>query len=136
VRRTVPENRSLIAMACFLVLASAPAAISTEYMPMEPGIHWSYTPDVEADVGTPDTIEGTMATPLTLQWPAGFEAILWGLYVPGSWWLVVRMGATPAQAWLWGALCYAIIALVLYLRFRAGTWQGMKIFGEERGVGH
>jgi len=63
-------------------------------------------------------------------------AVLWGLYVPGSWWLVVRMGATPAQAWLWGALCYAIIALVLYLRFRAGTWQSMKIFGDEQVAKH
>lgn len=56
--------------------------------------------------------------------------VLWGLYVPGAWYLVKHLGASPAQAWFWGAVAYAIIAVVLYLRFRSGAWQRVRIFGD------
>jgi MATE family multidrug resistance protein len=58
-------------------------------------------------------------------------AVLWGLYVPVSWWLVTQRGAAPAEAWAWGAVSYAIIAVVLLLRFRSGAWQRVRIFGDE-----
>jgi multidrug resistance protein, MATE family len=59
-------------------------------------------------------------------------AVLWGLFIPLTWWLVIRVGATPAQAWLGGAACYSLAALLLYLRFRSGRWQDVRIFEGER----
>lgn len=58
-------------------------------------------------------------------------AVLWGLFVPGVWWLVVQHGAAPATAWMWATVCYAIIASVLFRRFRSGAWRGVRIFGGE-----
>ncbi len=58
-------------------------------------------------------------------------AVLWGVFIPLSWWLVIGNGATPAQAWLGGAVCYGLAALLLYLRFRSNRWQSAQIFGAQ-----
>ncbi len=57
-------------------------------------------------------------------------AVLWGTFIPLTWWLVIQRGASPAEAWQGGAACYALAALLLYLRFRSGKWQNMRIFGD------
>jgi len=62
-------------------------------------------------------------------------SVLWGLYVPGTWWMVTQRGADPTQAWIWGAVCYSVISAVLYLRFRSGAWQRVRIFGDDEEAG-
>ncbi len=59
--------------------------------------------------------------------------VLWLGFIPLSWWLVIVWGGTIAQAWLGAAGCYAVMALVLYLRFRSNRWQRARIFGQEPG---
>jgi len=59
-------------------------------------------------------------------------AVLWTLYIPGTWWLVMRQEMGVAPAWFWGSFCYAVLALVLWLRFRSDAWQRAEIFGEDR----
>ena len=66
------------------------------------------------------------------RWPGlASMAVLWGLFVPGAWWLVIRRDVSPPEAWVWGTVCYTLIALVLFLRFRSGAWRGIRIFGDE-----
>jgi multidrug resistance protein, MATE family len=60
-------------------------------------------------------------------------AVLWGVFIPLTWWLVIQRGATPAEAWQGGAACYGVAALLLYLRFRSGQWRQARIFGEPVG---
>jgi multidrug resistance protein, MATE family len=61
--------------------------------------------------------------------------VLWGMFIPLTWWLVIEVGATPAQAWLGGAVCYGLAALLLYVRFRSGRWQDARIFGSDTRIG-
>lgn len=79
VSRTLLVNSLMVVVVCGLVLGSATPARYNVYLPLDPGITWSYTLDVEAEVGSPDTINGTTATPLTFEWPAGFDTIPFGL---------------------------------------------------------
>jgi MATE family multidrug resistance protein len=54
--------------------------------------------------------------------------VLWGLFIPLTWWIVIRNGGDVRAAWIGGTLCYAIQGLGLWLRFRTGKWKGVRIF--------
>ncbi|MFH1842562.1 MAG: MATE family efflux transporter [bacterium] len=58
--------------------------------------------------------------------------ILWGLFVPLTYLLVVQLGQGVAQAWRIGVLAYLLQAVVLYARFRSGKWQRIRIFSADR----
>jgi MATE family multidrug resistance protein len=54
--------------------------------------------------------------------------ILWGLFVPLTYVIVVRGGGSVQDAWLGGTLCYLLQAGFLYIRFRSGRWKRIRIF--------
>ncbi len=57
-------------------------------------------------------------------------AILWGLFVPATYLLVVEGGFSVAEAWQAGTICYLLQALFLYFRFRSGKWKTIRIFSD------
>jgi MATE family multidrug resistance protein len=57
-------------------------------------------------------------------------AVMWGGFIPLSYALVVVGSGSVAAAWHGGAVCYAVQALLLYLRFRSGNWRRIHIFSE------
>ncbi|WP_242341412.1 MULTISPECIES: MATE family efflux transporter [Anaeromyxobacter] len=57
-------------------------------------------------------------------------AIGWAVFVPGSWISVRWFGAGDAVAVGWLVLYLALLALVLWLRFRAGAWRRIELVPE------
>ena len=57
-------------------------------------------------------------------------AILWGLFVPLAYQIVVVSGGGVREAWFWGAFCFLLQAVFLYARFRSGKWQKIRIFSD------
>jgi MATE family multidrug resistance protein len=55
-------------------------------------------------------------------------AVLWGIFVPLTYFIVVRSGGSLFEAWLGGTFCYLLQALFLYVRFRSGKWKRIRIF--------
>jgi len=62
----------------------------------------------------------------------GSMAVLWLGFVPLTAWLVIGKQSTIVAAWLGATVCYALIALVLFLRFRSDRWQQARIFGDDQ----
>jgi len=60
--------------------------------------------------------------------------LLWGVFVPLSYFVIVVHGGNVVTGWTLGAFCYLLMAIVLYARFRSGAWRKVKIFGAERSV--
>jgi len=56
--------------------------------------------------------------------------IVWGLFVPLTYVVVIELGAGVAAAWLGGTVCYLLQAAFLFRRFRSGKWQRIKIFSQ------
>lgn len=59
--------------------------------------------------------------------------VLWGGFVPLTWWIVARQGLGVTAAWLGGTACYLLQGLMLYLRFRSNRWQRVRIFSSPGG---
>jgi MATE family multidrug resistance protein len=57
--------------------------------------------------------------------------VVWGLFVPLSYVIVVHRGGDVGDAWLGGTFCYVLQAVLLYLRFAGGRWKRLRIFSEE-----
>jgi Na+-driven multidrug efflux pump len=55
-------------------------------------------------------------------------AVMWGGFVPLTYFLVSVRSGSVADAWLGGSFCYAFQALLLYFRFRSGAWRRIRIF--------
>ncbi len=49
--------------------------------------------------------------------------VMWGLFLPLTWWRVVVQGGGVTEAWLTAAICYFLQALILGWRFRGGAWR-------------
>ena len=58
--------------------------------------------------------------------------LLWGVFVPLSYVVIVVRGGNVVTGWMLGAFCYLLMAAVLFMRFRSGAWRKVKIFGAER----
>jgi MATE family multidrug resistance protein len=58
-------------------------------------------------------------------------AVLWLVFVPVTLWIVVTRDAGVTSAWLGATGCYALLAAVLYARFRSNRWQHARIFGDD-----
>jgi len=56
--------------------------------------------------------------------------VLWGLFVPLTYILVIQVGANVQIAWLGGVFCYVLQASFLYGRFRSGKWKQIRIFSQ------
>ena len=57
--------------------------------------------------------------------------LLWGVFIPLTYVIVVRQGGGVAAAWIGGALIYLVQGLLLVLRFRSGRWVHVRIFSAE-----
>ena len=55
-------------------------------------------------------------------------AVMWGLFLPMTWYLIVHRGGDVTTAWLGGSVCYLLQAIALWGRFRSGRWQHVRIF--------
>ena len=60
---------TLVSIVILTMLFSASLSVSSEYLPLDQGLEWTYTDNVVARVGVADDINGTMATPLEFWWP-------------------------------------------------------------------
>ena len=56
--------------------------------------------------------------------------MLWGVFVPMTWWVVIHQGGDVGDAWVTGTGCYLLQALFLWLRFRSGAWRRVRIFDD------
>jgi len=59
--------------------------------------------------------------------------ILWGMFVPLTYIIVVRGGGSVQEAWLGGTFCYLLQAAFLFGRFRSGKWKRVRIFSRPGG---
>jgi len=55
--------------------------------------------------------------------------LMWGLFIPLTWYLVVARQGDVVAAWLGAGICYLLQGLVLWRRFASGRWQHARIFG-------
>jgi len=54
--------------------------------------------------------------------------VMWGLFLPAAWWIIVHKGGDVTTAWAVASVCYLIQAAVLWWRFRSNRWQQVRIF--------
>ncbi len=55
-------------------------------------------------------------------------AIIWLLFLPSTYLVVVVAGYGVNNAWRCGALCYVLHGAILFARFRLGKWKRIRIF--------
>ena len=61
-------------------------------------------------------------------WPLVARLVLaWGLFFPGSYLTVRRLGGGDVQAMLWIVAYLGLLALALWLRFRSGRWRNIAL---------
>lgn len=53
--------------------------------------------------------------------------LAWGVFFPGSWVTVRMLGGTDVHAVLWVVGYLALLAAVLWLRFRSGKWRELEL---------
>ena len=58
-------------------------------------------------------------------------AVGWGIFIPLTWLLIVRLGGSVVTAWVGGAACYCLQGVLFWLRFRGGRWRRIRIFGDD-----
>jgi multidrug resistance protein, MATE family len=75
---------------------------------------------------------GLLAGAGDTRWPMLQSLIvLWGLFLPLSWWIIVHQGWDVRAAWVGGGVIYTLQALGLWARFRSGRWRRVRIFSAE-----
>jgi MATE family multidrug resistance protein len=55
-------------------------------------------------------------------------ALMWGVFTPLTWYLIVHRGGDVEAAWLGAAFCYMVQAVLMWRRFHSGAWRGIDIF--------
>ncbi len=58
-------------------------------------------------------------------------AVMWGMFLPLSWWTIVRYGHGVETAWMIASVSYLVQGAVLWMRFRSGRWQKIRIFTDD-----
>jgi len=57
----------------------------------------------------------------------GASVAAWGLFVPGTWYIVHRAGGDLIHAWAWGGFYVFLLSVFFTLRFRSGLWRRIDI---------
>jgi MATE family multidrug resistance protein len=55
--------------------------------------------------------------------------LMWGMFIPLTWYLVVARNGDVITAWMGASLCYLLQGWFLWRRFASGKWQHARIFG-------
>ncbi len=56
-------------------------------------------------------------------------AVMWGVFMPLTWYLIVHRGGDVQTAWLGAAACYLLQGVLMWRRFQSGAWRRIDIFG-------
>ncbi len=54
--------------------------------------------------------------------------IMWGGFIPLTWWIIVHQAGDVVLAWLGASVCYLLQGVFMWQRFRSGAWQKIEIF--------
>jgi MATE family multidrug resistance protein len=54
--------------------------------------------------------------------------VMWGGFIPLTWYLVVARDGNVIAAWYGASACYLAQGLAMWLRFRSGKWKWIEIF--------
>ena len=54
--------------------------------------------------------------------------LMWGMFIPLTWYLIVQRGGNVETAWMGATACYLLQGLALYRRFASGAWRRVDIF--------
>jgi Na+-driven multidrug efflux pump len=54
--------------------------------------------------------------------------LMWGGFIPVTWFLIVMRDGDVLTAWLGAAVCYLLQGLLMWRRFASGAWQRIEIF--------
>ena len=54
--------------------------------------------------------------------------VMWGGFIPLTWYLVVHTGGNVVTAWMGASLCYLLMGFGMWRRFESGKWKKTAIF--------
>ncbi len=54
--------------------------------------------------------------------------LMWGGFIPLTWYLIVYRGGDVIMAWVGASVCYLAQGWIMWRRFRSGRWRHMDIF--------
>jgi putative MATE family efflux protein len=57
--------------------------------------------------------------------------LMWGAFIPLTWFLIVYRGGDVIAAWLGASLCYLAQGYLMWRRFQSGKWRQMDIFRDK-----
>ncbi len=57
--------------------------------------------------------------------------VLWGLFIPLTWWIIVHEGGDVRGAWYGATVIYLVQAAGLFWRVRSGKWKRIEIFSSQ-----
>ena len=55
-------------------------------------------------------------------------AVMWGLFIPLTWYLIVGRGGDVIIAWIGASFCYLLQGVVMWRRFESEAWRRIRIF--------
>ena len=55
--------------------------------------------------------------------------LMWGGFIPLTWFLIVARGGDVVAAWMGAAVCYLAQGFLMWRRFESGAWRQLDIFG-------
>jgi len=56
--------------------------------------------------------------------------LMWGGFIPLTWFLIVQQGGDVITAWIGASVCYLAQGLLMWRRFESGRWRHMDIFNQ------
>ena len=54
--------------------------------------------------------------------------VMWGLFIPLTWYLIVQRGGDVISAWIGASFCYLLQGALMWRRFESGKWKQIEIF--------
>ncbi|MCP4570888.1 MAG: MATE family efflux transporter [bacterium] len=54
--------------------------------------------------------------------------VMWGGFIPLTWWLIVQRDGDVVVAWMGASACYLLQGIFMWRRFRSGAWRKIEIF--------